>query len=51
MADKLLAVRGGEPVGKCWAERFVTHSAELKQAQRDAQGLILSTQAITSGLH
>ena len=32
MADKLLAVRGGEPVGKCWAERFVTRSAELKMA-------------------
>jgi hypothetical protein len=26
MADKLLGVRGGEPVGKCWAERFVTRS-------------------------
>jgi hypothetical protein len=32
MADKLLAVRGGEPVGKHWAERFVTRSAELKMA-------------------
>ena len=32
MADKLLAVRGGEPVGKCWAERFATRSAELKMA-------------------
>jgi hypothetical protein len=32
MADKLLAVRRGEPVGKCWAERFVTRSAELKMA-------------------
>jgi hypothetical protein len=30
IADKLLAVRGGEPVGKHWAERFVTRSAELK---------------------
>ena len=32
MADKLLGVRGGQPVGKCWAERFVTRSAELKMA-------------------
>jgi hypothetical protein len=32
MADKLLSVRGGEPVGKHWAERFVTRSDELKMA-------------------
>jgi hypothetical protein len=32
MADKLLAVRGGGPVGKRWAERFVTRSDELKMA-------------------
>jgi hypothetical protein len=32
IADKPLAVRGGKPVGKCWAERFVTRSAELKMA-------------------
>jgi hypothetical protein len=32
MADKLLAVRSGELVGKHWAERFVTCSAELKMA-------------------
>jgi hypothetical protein len=32
MADKLLAVRRGEPVSKCWAERFVTRLAELKIA-------------------
>jgi hypothetical protein len=32
IADKLLAVRGGEPVSKHWAERFVTRSAELKMA-------------------
>jgi hypothetical protein len=32
MADKLLGVRGGEPVGKHWAERFVTRSDELKMA-------------------
>jgi hypothetical protein len=32
MADKLLGVRSGEPVGKHWAERFVTRSDELKMA-------------------
>jgi len=32
MADKLLAVRGGQPVGKHWAERFTTRSDELKMA-------------------
>jgi hypothetical protein len=32
MADKLLGVRGGQPVSKCWAERFVTRLAELKMA-------------------
>jgi hypothetical protein len=32
MVDKLLGVRGGEPVGKHWAERFVTRSDELKMA-------------------
>jgi len=32
MADKLLTARGAEPVGKHWAERFVTRSGELKMA-------------------
>ena len=32
MADKLLGVCGGTPVGKCWAERFVKRSTELKTA-------------------
>jgi len=32
MADKLLGIRGGELVGKCWAERFVTRSDKLKMA-------------------
>jgi hypothetical protein len=32
MADKVLGVRGGKPVGKHWAERFVTRSDELKMA-------------------
>ena len=32
MANKLLGVRGGEPVGKHQAERFVTRSDRLKIA-------------------
>jgi hypothetical protein len=32
MADKLPGVRGGEPVGKHWAERFVPRSEKLKMA-------------------
>ena len=32
MADKLLGIGGGEPVGKNWAERFGTRSDELKMA-------------------
>jgi hypothetical protein len=32
MADKVLGVRGGELVGKYWAERFVTRSDKLKMA-------------------
>ena len=32
IADKLLAVRGGTPVGKNWAERFVQRTEELKMA-------------------
>jgi hypothetical protein len=32
MADKLLGARGGEPVDKYWAERFVTCTAGLKIA-------------------
>ena len=32
IADKLLGTRGGELVGKCWAERFVTRSDKLKMA-------------------
>jgi len=32
MADKLLTTRGKEPVGKYWAERFVTRSDKLKIA-------------------
>jgi hypothetical protein len=32
MADKLLGVRGSEPVGKHWTEHFVKRSSELKMA-------------------
>jgi hypothetical protein len=32
MANKLLAVRGKGPVGKCWPNRFVTRSEKLKIA-------------------
>ncbi|KAJ8112951.1 hypothetical protein OPT61_g4814 [Boeremia exigua] len=32
MADKILSVRGGQPVGKNWAERLVTRLDELKMA-------------------
>ena len=32
MANEFLAVRGGEPVGKRWAETLVTRSKELKMA-------------------
>jgi hypothetical protein len=32
MADKVLGVRGGEPAGKHWAERFVTRLDKLKIA-------------------
>jgi hypothetical protein len=32
MADKLLATRGGIPVGKLWAGRFISCTEELKMA-------------------
>jgi ABC-type sugar transport system ATPase subunit len=32
IADKLLGLRDGKPVGKHWAERFVTRLSELKIA-------------------
>jgi hypothetical protein len=32
MAEKVLSVRGGEPVGKHWAARFVTRQPTLKMA-------------------
>jgi hypothetical protein len=37
MADKLLGIRGGEPVGKNWAERFITRSDKLKIALNRAK--------------
>jgi hypothetical protein len=37
MANKLLGVWGGEPVGKHWAECFVTRSDELKMAFNQAK--------------
>ena len=38
MADKMLAVRGGKPVGKNWPNRFMARSAELKMAFNRAKG-------------
>jgi hypothetical protein len=32
MADEVLGMRGGEPVGKNWAERFVARSDKLNIA-------------------
>ena len=32
MANKLLAIRGGQPIGKKWTQRFVARSHELKMA-------------------
>ena len=37
IADKLLAARGAKPVGKCWAERFITRLDELKMAFNQAK--------------
>jgi hypothetical protein len=37
MANKLLGVQGGEPVGKHWAEPLVTHSDKLKMAFNQAK--------------
>jgi len=37
MADKLLAIRGGKPVGKNWAARFVERTDELKMAYNRAK--------------
>ena len=32
IANKLLDARGGELVGKCWVERFITRLDKLKIA-------------------
>jgi hypothetical protein len=51
MADKLLSVRGGEPVGKHWAERFVMRSDELKMAfnqAKDCQRILQEDPEITA---
>jgi hypothetical protein len=37
MAEKVLSVRGGEPVGKHWAARFVTRQPTLKMAFNQAK--------------
>ena len=37
MADKILGVRGSKPVGKHWAERFVTRLDKLKMAFNQAK--------------
>ena len=37
MADKLLAIRGGELVGKNWPARFVERIDELKIAYNRAK--------------
>jgi hypothetical protein len=50
IADKLLGVRGGEPVGKHWAKRFVTRSNELKIAfnrAKDRQRILQEGPKIT----
>jgi hypothetical protein len=37
MANRLLGVQGGEPVGKHWAERFVMRSDKLKMGFNHAK--------------
>ena len=37
IANKLLGVRGGEPIGKYWAKYFVIHSDTLKMAFNQAK--------------
>jgi hypothetical protein len=37
MADKLLSVRSGKPVGRHWAERFVMRADQLKMAFNQAK--------------
>jgi len=51
IADKLLAVRSGAPVGKNWAERFVQRTEELKMAfnrAKDRQRILQEDPAVVS---
>jgi hypothetical protein len=51
MANKLLGVQGSEPVGKHWAERFVTRSDKLKMAfdrAKDCQRILQKNPKIFS---
>jgi hypothetical protein len=51
MADQLLAVRGGSPVGENWATNYVRRKPELKSQlsrQRDHQRVLCSNPAIIS---
>jgi hypothetical protein len=51
MPDNLLAVRGGEPAGKSWPDRFVTRSAELQMTSsraKDRQRILQEDPEISS---
>jgi hypothetical protein len=51
IADKMLAVRGGKPISKCWADRFITRSPKLKMAfnrAKDRQRLLQEDLAVIS---
>ena len=52
MADKLLAIRGGQPVGKNWPARFVERTDELKTAYnraKDRQRILQEDPEVISG--
>jgi hypothetical protein len=51
MADKILNIQGAKPVGKHWAERFVTRTDKLKMAFNQAkdQQRILQEDPVTIG--
>ena len=52
MADKLLAIRGGQPVGKNWAARFVERMDKLKTAYnraKDRQRILQEDPKVISG--
>lgn len=51
IADKLLGVSGGKPVGKNWPQRFVMRSAELNIAlnqAKDRQRILQEDPAVIS---